>query len=56
MGNEIKTIINEFKHVGLHNVIWNGTDNSGKNVVGGIYFYKLQAGDFIQTRKMVLLK
>ncbi len=56
MGNEIKTLINKYKQFGQYNVIWDGTDNSGKKVVGSIYFYKLQAGDFTQTRKMVLLK
>ncbi len=36
--------------------IWNGTDDSGKSVSSGIYFYKLRAGDFQQVKKMMLLK
>ncbi len=56
MGNEIKTLVDEYKIVGQHKVNWDGNDNSGHSVSGGIYFYQIQAGDFIQTRKMVLLK
>jgi hypothetical protein len=37
-------------------IIWNGTDNSGDKVSSGIYFYKLSAGDFIATKRMVMLK
>ncbi|MCK5050294.1 MAG: hypothetical protein KAS53_01050 [Candidatus Cloacimonetes bacterium] len=39
-----------------YSVIWNGTDDSGKPVSSGIYFYKLRAGDFQQVKKMMLLK
>ncbi len=56
MGNEIKTLINDFKPVGQYKVNWDSRDNTGQPVSGGIYFYKLQAGDFIQTNKMLLLK
>lgn len=56
MGNEVKTLVNEFKPVGQYKVIWDGNYDTGQSVSAGIYFYKLQAGDFIQTRKIVLLK
>jgi len=51
LGNEITTIINEEKPVGSYEVVFNATD-----FPSGIYFYQLKAGEFIQTRKMVLLK
>lgn len=56
LGKKINTIVNEYKQVGVHQIRWNGKNSEGHSVAGGIYFYKLQAGDFIQTRKMVLLK
>ena len=56
MGNEVKTLINELKPVGQYQVNWDGNDNSGQSVSGGIYFYQIQAGDYNQTKKMVLLK
>ncbi len=56
LGNQIKTLVNEYKVSGLHNVSWDAKDEFGESVSGGIYLYTIQAGDFIQTNKMVLLK
>jgi len=50
-GEEIIHLLDEEKNAGYHKVIW---DASG--FTSGLYFYRLQAGDFVQTRKMVLLK
>ncbi|MFH2052902.1 MAG: FlgD immunoglobulin-like domain containing protein [bacterium] len=41
---------------GTHQVVWKGTDDSGKAVAAGVYFYRLTAGDFQQTRTMTLVK
>jgi photosystem II stability/assembly factor-like uncharacterized protein len=51
LGREIKTLVNEIKIAGNYNVLFNGS-----NLASGIYFYKMQAGDFVQTKKLVLLK
>ena len=51
LGSEIETLINEEKTSGTYELKWNAA-----NLPSGVYFYKLQAGDFIQTRKMILLK
>lgn len=51
LGEEIKTIVNESKEPGIHTIIFNA------NVLqSGIYMYKIEAGSFVQTRKMVLIK
>jgi hypothetical protein len=52
LGREIETLVNEYKEAGVHSTLY--TINS--TLPSGIYFYRLQAGDFIQTKKMVILK
>lgn len=56
MGNEVKTIINEFLPMGTYVATWDGTNNNGYSQSGGIYFYKLQARDFVQIKKMTYVK
>ena len=41
---------------GYHSIIWNTRNNLGTPVSAGIYFYQIQAKDYVKTRKMVLLK
>jgi hypothetical protein len=41
---------------GVHSLIWDGTNTQGKNVGSGIYFYRMEAGNFVQQKRMVLLK
>jgi glycosidase len=56
LGREVKNLINEVKTAGTYSSIWNGNDNFGNKVNSGVYFYKLRAGDFVETKKMILLK
>ncbi len=58
-GQKMKTlpvILSDAQHRIGGSVIWNGTDDSGKPVSSGIYFYKLRIGDFQQVKKMILMK
>ena len=56
LGREIKTLVNTTQNAGFKSVIWNATNDYGKPVSAGVYLYKIQAGEFVQTKKMVLLK
>ena len=56
LGHEIRTLVNEYKSAGQYQVTWDGISNLGERLGNGTYFFQLTAGDFIQTRKMVLLK
>lgn len=56
MGQEVKTLVNKNQGKGNYSVSWNGKNNGDKKVSAGLYFYTLEAGNFIQTRKMILLK
>ena len=51
LGNEVATLVNEAKNVGIYTVSFNASQ-----LASGIYFYKLQAGSFVETKKMILLK
>ena len=56
LGQQVKTLIDEPMEIGHHEVTWNGRDGSGKAVSSGVYFYRLESGQFGQTRKMMLVK
>lgn len=55
-GQKVKTLVNSKKEKGEWTVFWNGKDESGSSVCSGIYFYRLKTGNFIQTKRMTLLK
>ena len=56
LGRQVKTLINEEQTAGYRFTQWNATNDAGSPVSAGIYLYMIQAGDFMQTKKMVLLK
>ena len=51
LGQEIKTLVNEFKEAGVHTINFNASELNS-----GLYIYKIEAGSFTQTRKMTLIK
>ena len=55
-GQKIKTLINEVLSVGSYSVIWNGTDENEKPVTSGVYLYKMKIGNYVSTKKMILMK
>ena len=56
LGNEVKTLVNESKPSGSYTVTWSGDNNSGKKITSGVYFYRMEAGAFVKTMKLLLLK
>jgi hypothetical protein len=55
-GTLIKTVYEGEQSAGRYYSVWNGENNSGIKVGSGVYFYRIQASSFMQTRKMILLK
>ena len=55
-GRKVRTLVNEVQSAGHRSVMWNATNEIGRPVSAGMYIYTIQAGDFIQNRKMVLMK
>ena len=56
LGQKVKTLVDEEKPAGPYIVDWNGTSDNGTQVSSGVYFYRMQAGSFVETKKMMLLK
>ena len=56
MGRKIKSLVNTKQVAGYRSITWNATNNFGEQVSAGMYIYVIQAGEFRQTKKMVLLK
>jgi len=55
-GQVVRTLVNDYFPAGRHSVEWNGTDDRGRTVGSGIYFYRMTAGEFSETRRMLLMK
>ena len=51
LGREVATLVNKEQKAGYYEVDWNAVSNSS-----GVYFYRIQAGEFVETKKMVLLR
>ena len=56
LGQRVRTLVNETKSAGSYRIEWMGTDESGNPVSTGVYLYRFQAGEIVQTKKMLLTK
>jgi hypothetical protein len=55
-GQRVRTLTNQLLPAGYHSIVWDGTNDGGHEVSSGVYFYRIEAGDFIQSKKMILMK
>ena len=56
LGNVVSSLINKNQNSGYQSLQWDATNNQGQPVSAGVYLYSIEAGEFRQTKKMVLLK
>jgi hypothetical protein len=56
LGQRVRTLVDEDHAAGKAEVIWDGKDDEGEAVASGIYFYQIEAGDFVDSKKMVILR
>jgi flagellar hook assembly protein FlgD len=55
-GEKVNTLVNEYLEPNYYNVEWNGRDENNRSVASGVYFYKMKAGRYTSTKKMILMK
>jgi hypothetical protein len=56
LGQVVSTVVDDVLPAGSHSVKWDGTNDQGRDVASGVYFYRIKAGDFESTKKMTLLR
>jgi hypothetical protein len=56
LGQKVKTLVDEHQSAGVQSVCWDGTDDKGNQVSSGVYLYKLEADEFSDMKKMLLVK
>lgn len=55
-GQRVRTLIDETKASGWYQTVWNGSDDNGNTVSSGIYMYRMSAGNYLGSRKMILMQ
>ena len=56
IGNVVNNLVDANQSSGYKSIQWDATNNRGEPVSAGVYLYKIQTGDFVDTKKMILLK
>lgn len=56
LGQRVKTLVDNDMAPGKHEMLWNGRNDAGNRVSSGIYFYRIEAGGYVKSRKMILLR
>jgi flagellar hook assembly protein FlgD len=56
MGQPVRVLVDGIQAMGRQTIDWDGLDSAGEQVPGGVYIYRMQAGEFAALRKMTVLK
>ena len=56
VGREVRRLVDDGRGAGLYRAVWDGKDQKGRSVPPGVYFYRIEAGDFAQTNKLLLVR
>ena len=56
LGNEVIVLVHQNQSPGTYNIIWDAVDRNGREVSGGVYFYRIKTREFTKTKKLILLK
>ena len=56
LGRKVRTLVDREESAGTYSITWDGTSSTGEAVSTGVYFYRFEAEDYIETKKMLLLK
>lgn len=55
-GQKIRTLVAKEQKAGYYNVVWDGRNEAGQTVSSGVYLYRVQAGSFVASHKMLMIK
>ncbi len=56
LGQRVRMLVDSYQEPGFKTVVWDGADENGRQVSSGLYFYRLEAGEFVAVRKMMKLQ
>jgi flagellar hook assembly protein FlgD len=56
LGQQVRMLVDEAQPAGYRTIQWDGKNDAGMQVASGVYFYRMQAKDFVQTKKMLMVR
>jgi flagellar hook assembly protein FlgD len=56
LGQTLRVLVDEYQLAGRRTAVWDGKDESGRRAASGVYFCRLNAGGYLENKKMLLLK